>query len=266
MFAWCVEPRQRLMAESYARNVAGTYFAEWTEEIVSTIAPRPGERFLDVACGAGSVATAACEQVGAHGRVAALDASSLMIAIAARRGPDVAWMRGDAHHVPIRSGALDAITCAHGLMFFEDPAAALREMARMLRPGGRIVATTWSRREKNPHEDAFAHALEGRVLGEREFFDALFRLDEPSHLRDIAREAGLRVRVTRRERVARFPDANTYWSAMADARPLAEAITALPAQDRHALRARALERMEPHRQGRGYAPPMEALVMEAWRP
>ncbi|HWK20988.1 MAG TPA: bifunctional demethylmenaquinone methyltransferase/2-methoxy-6-polyprenyl-1,4-benzoquinol methylase UbiE [Microbacteriaceae bacterium] len=113
----------------------------WRTATVKAIAPEPGERVLDIACGTGT-STAAIAKRGA--RVTGIDFSEGMILQARRRHPDLEFVAGDAQALPFGDDEFDAVTVSFGLRNFSDPHAALAEMYRVLAPGGRVVITEFS--------------------------------------------------------------------------------------------------------------------------
>jgi demethylmenaquinone methyltransferase/2-methoxy-6-polyprenyl-1,4-benzoquinol methylase len=96
---------------------------------------RPGERVLDVCCGTGDLAVADSE---AGGDVTGLDFSEQMLARARRKSDAIAWIRGDATDLPFPDAAFDAVTVGFGIRNLDDMESGLRELARVLRPGGRL--------------------------------------------------------------------------------------------------------------------------------
>ncbi len=107
----------------------------WRRRTLERIALRRGELVLDVACGTGDFAEM-CRDLGAE--VIASDYAARMLEYAGERGLGGLLVRGDAMNLPLRSGAFDALVCGFALRNFAALAPALREMARVLRPGGRI--------------------------------------------------------------------------------------------------------------------------------
>ena len=106
------------------------------------IAARPGEHVLDVGCGPGFLVTELLDQVGIDGSITGVDASRAMLAVAAKRvdGLDnVAFHEADATTLPVPDRAFDAAVSVQVLEYVPDVAAALAEIHRVLRPGGRIV-------------------------------------------------------------------------------------------------------------------------------
>jgi demethylmenaquinone methyltransferase/2-methoxy-6-polyprenyl-1,4-benzoquinol methylase len=114
----------------------------WRRALVRALAPRPGERVLDVATGTGMVAFALAE----HGcEVVGLDQSDEMLARAraklaaqARLGDRVSFVRGEAERLPFSDGEFDALSFTYLLRYVDDLAETMSELARVVRPGGRI--------------------------------------------------------------------------------------------------------------------------------
>ncbi|HEY6017089.1 MAG TPA: class I SAM-dependent methyltransferase [Gaiellaceae bacterium] len=96
---------------------------------------REGDAVLDAACGTGDLALADAK---AGGRVTGLDFSERMLERARRKGPGLAWVQGDALALPFADGSFDAATVGFGVRNLDDLEAGLRELRRVLRPGGRL--------------------------------------------------------------------------------------------------------------------------------
>jgi demethylmenaquinone methyltransferase / 2-methoxy-6-polyprenyl-1,4-benzoquinol methylase len=97
---------------------------------------RPGDRVLDACCGTGDLAIE-CARAG--GAVTGLDFSKAMLERARRKGPELEWVQGDAMALPFGDTAFDAATVGFGVRNLADLEGGLRELARVLRPGGRIA-------------------------------------------------------------------------------------------------------------------------------
>jgi len=117
----------------------------WRSALVAAADPRPEDRVLDVATGTGLVAAELVRRSGC--RVVALDQSEPMLAAAAARlcadpalAARVELVHGDAERLPFADGSFDALTFTYLLRYVSDPAATLRELARVVRPGGRIAS------------------------------------------------------------------------------------------------------------------------------
>jgi SAM-dependent methyltransferase len=115
--------------------------------LLEAAAVRSGETVLDVGCGAGRTSLDLAP-IAAPGQVTGVDLSTRMLAIARKRAVEegltnVAFERADAQVHPFPAGATDVVVSRHGSMFFADPVAAFANLARTLRPGGRMVLLTW---------------------------------------------------------------------------------------------------------------------------
>jgi demethylmenaquinone methyltransferase/2-methoxy-6-polyprenyl-1,4-benzoquinol methylase len=113
----------------------------WRVATVRAVDPQPGEKILDIAAGTGT-SSAAFAKKGAE--VTALDLSSGMIAVGRERHPEITFVEGDAEHLPFDDDTFDAVSISFGLRNVNDPMAALAEMVRVLKPGGRVVICEFS--------------------------------------------------------------------------------------------------------------------------
>lgn len=120
---------------SWERVTAGTAGA-----LLDAARVGPGNAVLDVCCGPGTVAGAAAAR-GAEAR--GVDLSERFVAIARRRYAGARFEVGDAEALPFADGAFDAVVSGYGIIHLPRPAAALREMTRLLRPGGRLAVSVW---------------------------------------------------------------------------------------------------------------------------
>lgn len=112
-----------------------------------------GERVLDVACGPGNTTRSLVTEVGPDGLVVGVDSSATMLAQAVLETPPgdpVGYVRADGADLPFDSGTFDAVTCYGALYLMDDPFGSLREMIRMLKPGGRIAVLTTCARGPAP--------------------------------------------------------------------------------------------------------------------
>jgi demethylmenaquinone methyltransferase/2-methoxy-6-polyprenyl-1,4-benzoquinol methylase len=113
--------------------------AGWRRRAAGATGLRPGGRALDVACGSGKLTLELMRVSAPGGLVVGLDFSAEMLTVAAQRAPGPIYVRGDGLSLPFADGVFDATTVAFGLRNFAEPEIGLREMARVLRPGGRAV-------------------------------------------------------------------------------------------------------------------------------
>lgn len=133
--------------------------AHW-RRVTALAARAEGARVLDVAAGPGNVASELVAQ-GARS-VTALDLSFNMLAEGARRGqPGITWVNGDAQRLPFPAASFDAVTISFGLRNLPDPELALREFARVTRPGGRVVVCEFANPTWAPFRGVYRRYLVG---------------------------------------------------------------------------------------------------------
>lgn len=123
-----------------AQLLARRLLAAWRSPI-DWLAIPPGGTALDVGCGPGNVTAALARAAGPDGLALGVDISAAMLerAVAAAAGPQVGFIRADAQRLPFRDDTVDAVTSIAALQLIPDPTAALAEMARVLRPGGKLA-------------------------------------------------------------------------------------------------------------------------------
>jgi len=140
------------MSELYAQEV-DRRFAPVVEAVITRAALRRGEQVLDLGTGTGSVAVHAAQLVGRKGGVTGNDISSDMLLIARRRATalgldNLEFREGRAEAIPAKDSTFDVVLACLSLMYVIDRDAAAREIARVLRPGGRLVAAVWAAPEQ----------------------------------------------------------------------------------------------------------------------
>lgn len=179
-------------AEAYDRLMVPGLFAPWAARLCRAAQLAEGHAVLDLACGTGVLAQEARRQVGALGRVSAVDANLGMLSVARMRELRVTWHHGQAEALPFADDSFDAVVSQFGLMFFSDRCSSLQEMVRVLRPGGRYAIAVWDEISRNA-----AYAIELSVLrsiaGDRaaDPLAAPFQLGDTTLLRSIFRDAGI---------------------------------------------------------------------------
>ncbi len=151
-------------AEVYETFFVPALFGDWPPVVADAAAIRPGDRVLDVACGTGVLAREAARRVGPDGSVTGFDRNADMLSVARRMSSGIDWREGMAEALPFEENTFDAVVCQFGLMFFEDRAAALSEMHRVLKPGGRLAIAVWAALETSPGYAAMV-ALLDRLFG-----------------------------------------------------------------------------------------------------
>ena len=184
------QPLHGTGAEIYERGLVPAIFAPWATILIEYAALQPGDRVLDVACGTGIVARLAARQVGPTGQIIGLDNNAGMLAVARSLPPipgvSLEWQEGSALAIPFSDASFDALLCQQGLQFFSDRPAALREMHRVLGPGGRVVLSVWGSLERCPGHAALVRALELHLAtAAASVIRSFFALGEASEVRSL---------------------------------------------------------------------------------
>jgi len=154
----------RTPAEVYEEFFVPALFREWAERIATHAGLSAGQQVLDVACGTGVLARVALDRVSPQGSVTGLDPNEDMLAVARTKEDRIEWRQGRAEWLPFDDEAFDVVVCQFGMMFFEDRIAAVREMMRVLRPGGRMTVAVWDELDNSPGYAALTSLIE-RLFG-----------------------------------------------------------------------------------------------------
>ena len=122
--------------------------------LIEEIRPVAGARILDVGCGAGAVTLAAAKLAAPGGSCLGIDISEPLVEAARTRAdrlgiPAASFVRGDAQTYPFESGSFDAIVSRFGIMFFDDPEAAFRNLRAAARPGAKLACLAWRSAAEN---------------------------------------------------------------------------------------------------------------------
>lgn len=195
--------------EIYEQALVGPLFRPWVDTLLDDVELRPGDRVLDIACGTGIAARLAKERLGASGRVVGVDVNAQMLAVARRVAPSIDWREGDAGALPLRDDEqFDVVLCQQGFQFFQDRAAAAREMRRALAAGGRLAVSTWRPDEEFPLLRRLREIAESH-LGPID--DRRHSLGEPGPIEAVLGEAGFRdIRSKHLSRTLRFADGAVF--------------------------------------------------------
>ena len=214
-------------AEIYERHLVPAIFGPWAEDLVALAGPKSGERVLDVACGTGIVTRLAAQRVGPSGAVVGLDLNPGMLAVAralARPpGTQIDWREASANAMPFPDAAFDLVLCQQGLQFFPDRLASLREMRRVLVPGGRLAVSVWRAIQHSPGCAILATAL-GLHIGPEAatFMQGPFALGSAEELRALITGTGFGNVVLRpSSKTLRFPSPEEFVGLYVAATPLA---------------------------------------------
>ena len=243
-----------------------------TERMLERLAPRAGDTILDLAAGSGAVGLAAAALVGRGGLVIVSDFSEAMVEAARRNAarigaPNVECRVLDAERIALDDDDVDGVLCRWGYMLMADPAAALAETRRVLRPGGRLACAVFSGPQENPWA-----ALPARVLVELGHMPpperggpGILALADPDRLRGLFVGAGFpEPRIDPVPLTWRFADAGDYWAYLTEvAGAIAMVLGRLDDAERARVRALIAERAAPFAGDDGLALPGVSLVVSA---
>jgi len=267
------QPPAASPAETYERFFVPAMFLPWATILLRHAAPRPGERVLDLACGTGVIARQVAPLVGARGQVIGVDISPEMLAVARARpvpaGAQIHWLEGDATALALPDGAFDLVLCQHGLPFVPDRARAVREMHRVLAPGGRALVIVLQALARHPVFDALVESVARHLAQPTSTVAVPFSLWDAGELRGLFSGAGFaRVSVLPESATVRFPDPERFVPlAVSSSAAAVPGFAELDAPARAALLEAVRHDMAPtirrHRDGESVTFPMFAHVAVA---
>jgi ubiquinone/menaquinone biosynthesis C-methylase UbiE len=179
--------QQPTIADVFEAVLVPAIFRPYAHALIERARPiGPSDRVLDLGCGTGIVARLLRERLGGAARITGLDVSPVMIAKARSLAPELEWHEGNAMALPFADRSFDLVLSQQVLQFVPDRMAALREIRRVLVPGGRLIASTWRPRSEQPLFEAIGQIAE-RHLGPSA--DKRWSLDGPE-LRELLGASG----------------------------------------------------------------------------
>ena len=236
-------------AVNYERYFVPAIGAPIARDLIDLADLRPGESVLDVACGTGVVTRLAAERVGGAA-VAGVDVNPGMLEVAreATGGSAIEWHQASAEALPLGDGTFDVVLCQMGLQFFPDRPGALREMCRVLRPGGRVVLNAPG--PTPPPLAVLEQALRRHVGAPAAGFVAtVFSLHDTAQIRELLEAAGFTdVQARSQAKALNLPPAQDFLWQYVNGTPLAAAAGKLDGDARAALQHEVVTGWEPFAQ------------------
>jgi ubiquinone/menaquinone biosynthesis C-methylase UbiE len=253
------------------RDVIRQMFTPVTQALVEDAHIATGHTVLDVATGPGEPALSVAAAVGPEGRVVGIDPIAGMID-AARRAADRSSVRNAqfevafADSLPYPAGHFDAVISRFGAMFFPAPVDALRELLRVLKPGGTVAVAVWGSAEANPYFYVLSRVIE-------QYLDAPpavpetqdpFRYAAPGKLRDVLSEAGA---LNPSERVLSFPvrapiSVEDFWTLRIEmSERLRESVAKLSSEQMADAKRQGIEALRQYSTHEGISIPAQVLIV-----
>jgi SAM-dependent methyltransferase len=175
---------------------ANTFWARFGRQTVERLGLQSGQRVLDVCCGSGASAIPAAQIVGAGGSVLGVDLAERLLALGRAKADalglgNIEFRSGDMLDLRLPSGSFDAVVCVFGIFFVPDIGAAVRELWRTVRPGGKLAITTWGPRFLEPANTAFWESIREVRSDLYKGFNPWDRICDPVSLRNVLGEGGI---------------------------------------------------------------------------
>ena len=227
---------------------------------------KTGDRVLDVACGTGIVASRVNLVSKAECTIVGIDVNEGMLSMA-RTNPLIEWHLGNAMELSFNDGSFDVVLCQQGLQYFPNRSAAMREMARVLAPGGRVSLIVWGSLDRQMFFIALVDGIRTFLGAEATLaFDLAFSLNTSDELRNLASDAGLRnIKIRFEHRTLRYPNVAELATGFIQATPIASQFMALPEEKRNAFAEHVSERLSGYIDDAGLAAPVEYHLLTATR-
>ncbi|HLH15100.1 MAG TPA: methyltransferase domain-containing protein [Solirubrobacteraceae bacterium] len=237
----------------------GAPVSQW---LIEAISPQPGQRVLELAAGLGETGMLAAELVAPLGGVIVSDQAEAMLAGARARAEElrlsnVEFQVLNAEWIDLPLASVDAVVCRWGYMLMADPAAALAETRRVLRPSGTVALAVWDALAHNPWASEPARELRARGIAGRDGIASAasedpapgpFALGDAERVRELLQQAGfVDVRVDALDLVRREPSFAEFWETTLDvSRGFHDAVLERPAREIAQIEASLAERLQPY--------------------
>jgi SAM-dependent methyltransferase len=183
-------------AADYFDHPVSSFWHCFGRQTIERLDLRPGEKVLDVCSGSGGSALPAAERVGPEGKVIAVDLADRLIALASAKAEtnsleNIEFRVADMLDLGYPDASFDAVVCVFGIFFVPDMSGAVRELWRMVKPGGRLAITTWGPELFEPANRLFWEAIGAVRPDLQRGFNPWERISEPSGLSEMLAAAGV---------------------------------------------------------------------------
>jgi ubiquinone/menaquinone biosynthesis C-methylase UbiE len=252
------------------REIIRHMFAPVTKALVEEARIGSGQSVLDVATGPGEPALSIVSLVGTDGKVFGIDPIPDMIAGARREASrlemkNVQFEVAFADQLPFADNSFDAVVSRFGVMFFPSPLAAVREILRVLKPGGKLAFAVWHFAARNPFHCSLSRVIDRYVDPPVVAPDApdTFRFAAPGKLLEILKQAGVTAPIERLMQFTIEPPISVedYWTLRLEMSKIREKISVLSPEQLIELKREALESIAEYSTERGISLPAEVLIV-----
>jgi ubiquinone/menaquinone biosynthesis C-methylase UbiE len=230
-------------------------FTPFAARLIADLEITPGSAVLDLACGTGVVSRLAAQAAGTAGTVTGVDIGAPMLEVARSQSADadsasITYLEGSALDLPAADRSFDFATCHHGFQFFPDRVAAIKELHRVLRPGGRVAIACWTRLEDTPVFKAICEALQLHVSEQAgQMMNSPFSVPG-TELTGLLEAAGFtQVQVECVELIASFQAVPDFGARVIAAGPVAAEFNQAPNDAREAVAAAVMTAAERYTNG-----------------
>ena len=201
-------------------DAANVFWGHFGRRTVERLRLSPGQHVLDTCCGSGASAIPAAQAVGPEGSVLGIDLAEGLLCLARTKAAalgltNLEFRNGDVLHLDVPDASCDAVVCVFGIFFVPDMAAAVRELWRRVRPGGKLAITTWGPDFFEPASTAFWESIRDVRPELHKGFNPWDRISEPESVRSVLSAGGVAsADVVAEAGTHCVPSPECWWSAV----------------------------------------------------
>lgn len=182
-------------ASDYFDAPALSFWSRFGQATIDRLSLHSGNRILDVCCGSGASAIPAAVCVGSTGQVIGMDLAESLLQLARHKAQqqgleNIEFRCGDFETLGLPDESFDAIVCVFGIFFVPDMSAAIRELWRMVRPGGKLAITSWGEKVFEPANQTFWGVIEAERPDLVKKFMPWDRISDPASLQALLEAGG----------------------------------------------------------------------------